>query len=175
MTVANIGEWEADRLLAMVYYHVIPGELSLADLAKAGAAETYLDQLTSGGEMLNFSAAGSQARHAGRTSQFPVAVRKALLSASTCGAIWRRSSGCHASPLKRRPSLSDPEDTCDRPAVACTAGGSVGSSPEQQRCCAKRNAGLSLLRGARHRHGAAAGAHPGRDSTLVRYQCALET
>ena len=60
--VANISGWEADRLLALVYYHVIPGQPSPAALAAAGTADTYLDQLTSGGETLSFSGDGSRVR-----------------------------------------------------------------------------------------------------------------
>ena len=62
VTAANAGDWEADRLLTLVYYHVIPGQPSMAALTAAGSAETFLDELTSGGEMLRFSANSSQVR-----------------------------------------------------------------------------------------------------------------
>jgi len=62
VTAVNAGDWVSDRLLALVYYHVIPGQPSMAALTAAGSAETYLDELTAGGEMLRFSANGSQVR-----------------------------------------------------------------------------------------------------------------
>ena len=49
-----------DRLLTLVYYHTVPAQPSLTALVDAGSADTYLDQLTSGGEMLTFAANGSQ-------------------------------------------------------------------------------------------------------------------
>ena len=52
--------FEVDRLLSLVYYHVVPGAPSLAALVQAGSADTYLDQLYSGSEMLTFAADGSQ-------------------------------------------------------------------------------------------------------------------
>ena len=61
-----------------MYFHVIPGQPSMAALTAAGSAETFLDELTSGGEMLRFSANGSQARRGSHHAAFVVCVAIAL-------------------------------------------------------------------------------------------------
>ncbi len=43
-----------------MYYHIVPAQPSLKALVEAGSTDTYLDQLTSGGELLTFAANGSQ-------------------------------------------------------------------------------------------------------------------
>jgi len=86
--VANAGDWVADRLRALVYYHVIPGQPSMAALTAAGSADTFLDELTSSGEMLRFSVNGSQVRRGSHHAAFLVCLARALVLL-----LWRTDHG----------------------------------------------------------------------------------